>query len=334
MTRDVGIGVFLPTFSTRDRRTGKEIGEFAETAESLGFDSLWATDHLLHGSLFYRASWLDPLVALTYASARTSRVDLGTSILVMPTRHPLTLAKEIATLQSLCGDRFILGAGTGWDPQEFEAMGIIKSERGKRTDESIEIVRRLLTGETVTFEGDHYRIHDIEIEPAAARVMRLWVGGGRQLVHEKSPERSVMAPKVLQRIARADGWIARPTSTAAQISEDLSDIRDHLELKGRDVESLVVAHENFLHLVDVDDPEKAREQQKHAFSQVMGDQRPFEYLDEVYLTGTIQEVQDKLKKRIEAGVRYLMLHTLTPEPEQLTAWREHIFPLLGPTSSG
>ena len=98
------VGVFLPTFGGDDRRSGAEIAAFARRAEELGFDSVWATDHLLHGSVFYRAPWLDPILSLTYASAVTSRVRLGTSILVMPTRHPVLLAKELSTLAALSGD--------------------------------------------------------------------------------------------------------------------------------------------------------------------------------------------------------------------------------------
>ena len=94
--------------------------------------------------MFYRTPWLDPIVSLTYASAVTTRVRLGTSTLVMPTRHPVLLAKELSTLQALSRDRFILGVGTGWDEREFEAVGMRKSERGARTDEAVELVRRLL----------------------------------------------------------------------------------------------------------------------------------------------------------------------------------------------
>jgi alkanesulfonate monooxygenase SsuD/methylene tetrahydromethanopterin reductase-like flavin-dependent oxidoreductase (luciferase family) len=110
--------------------------------------------------VFYRTPWLDPIVSLTYASAVTTRVRLGTSILVMPTRHPVLLAKELSTLQALSRDRFILGVGTGWDEREFEAVGMRKSERGARTDEAVELVRRL-AGERVSNDGRFARLHDV-----------------------------------------------------------------------------------------------------------------------------------------------------------------------------
>jgi probable F420-dependent oxidoreductase len=326
---DLRFGVFLPTFSDASGRSGAEVASFARHAERLGFDSLWATDHLLHGSIFYSASWLDPLLSLAFAASVTSRVRLGTSVLVMPTRHPLLLAKDISTLQALSGDRFILGVGTGWDRREFEALGQRKAERGARTREAIEVVRGLVDGKPMTFEGRFTRLDHIEVGPAPKRRLQVWVGGGRQLAHPKSPEQPVFAPAVLDRIARADGWIARPTSTPAQISEDRQAIAAHRASIGADGDDrFVVAHENFLHLLAGDDPTAVRREQRRVFERVMGRGRPFEYFDRVYLTGTETEVIRKLEDRIAAGVRYFMLHTLVPSVDQLDLWMERIIPRL------
>lgn len=322
----VRIGVFLPTFGGDERRSGAEIAAFARRVEELGFDSVWATDHLLHGSVFYRAPWLDPILSLTYASAVTTRVRLGTSILVMPTRHPVLLAKELSTLAALSGDRAILGVGTGWDEREFEAVGMRKSQRGARTDEAVELVRRLVAGERVSHEGPFVRLHDVEIGPPTEATLPIWVAGGRQLPHAASPERPEMAPAVLRRIADAEGWIARPTSLPSQIREDLAEIRTALGERGRDPATFTVAHENFLHLVPTDDPAEAEREQRRAFTAVMGEGRPFEYFQQVYLTGTVAEILDKIGERIRSGAEYLMLHTLEPSPRQLDLWAEHILP--------
>lgn len=325
----IPLGVFLPTFGGNERRTGTEIATFARRAEELGFDSVWATDHLLHGSLFYRTAWLDPILSLTFASATTSRVRLGTSILVMPTRHPVLLAKELSTLQALSSDRLILGVGTGWDEREFETVGMHKRERGARTDEAIELVQRLLTGERVSYAGRFTQLDHVEIGPAMQGRLPLWVAGGRQVPHAASPEPPLMAPAVLRRIAAGDGWIARPTSLPSQIRDDLAEIRAALGRRGRDVETFMVAHENFLHLVPTEDPAEAEREQRRVFTAVMGEGRPFEYFQEVYLTGTLGEVRAKIEERIDAGARYLMLHTLEPSTRQLDLWAEHLLPLLG-----
>ena len=119
------IGVFLPTYLVPggEREHTRELRRFAVRAEELGFDSLFATDHLLTATRFYRVSWLEPITTLTYAAAVTERVKLGTSILVLPTRQPVVLAKEISTLQRLSGGRFVFGAGVGWYDPVFESVG-------------------------------------------------------------------------------------------------------------------------------------------------------------------------------------------------------------------
>jgi probable F420-dependent oxidoreductase len=323
-----GVGVFLPTFVGADGRTGAELAAFARHAEELGFDSVWATDHLLHQSRFYAVPWLDPIVSLTYVAAATSRLRLGTSVLVLPTRHPVVLAKELATLQALADERFILGAGTGWDDREFQAVGQQRSQRGRRTDESIAIVTRLLAGESVTHEGRFYQLHDTEVGPAMRSALRLWTAGGRQLAHADSPERPVMAPAVLRRIAASDGWIARPTSQPAQIGEDIAEIRGALQAAGRDPGAFTFAHENFLHLVPTENREAALAEQRRVFTMIMGENRPFEYFEQVYLTGTPSQIVDKLRARTALGIEYLVLHTLQPSPQQLDLWVEHILPHL------
>src|SRR2546425_663524 len=134
------LGVFLPSYLIpgEESRHADQIRRFAVRAEELGFDSLFITDHLLPAHRFYRVSWTEPLVTLAHVAAVTSRVLLGTSILVLPTRSPVVLAKEISTLQHLCGGRFVYGIGAGWYDKEFEATGSARSQRGPRTDEVLE----------------------------------------------------------------------------------------------------------------------------------------------------------------------------------------------------
>jgi probable F420-dependent oxidoreductase len=323
-----GVGVFLPTFTGPQGRTGPELATFAQHAEQLGFDSVWATDHLLHSSRFYAVPWLDPIVSLSYVAAKTSRLRLGTSILVLPTRQPVVLAKQVATLQALADERFILGVGTGWDEREFRAVGQQRAERGQRTDESIAIVSRLLAGESVTYDGRFYQLRDVEVGPAMRSPLRLWAAGGRQLPHADSPERPILAPPVLRRIAASAGWIARPTSLPAQIGEDADEIRRALRAAGRDPDTFTFAHENFLHLVPTENREEALAEQRRAYTRVMGTNRPFEYFEQVYLTGTPSQIVGKLLARTALGIEYLILHTLQPSAEQLDLWVKHILPHL------
>jgi alkanesulfonate monooxygenase SsuD/methylene tetrahydromethanopterin reductase-like flavin-dependent oxidoreductase (luciferase family) len=146
-------GVFLPSYiwAGDGPERARGIKEFARTVEDLGFDSLFITDHLFAAKRFYSVSFLEPLSTLATVSAVTDRVRLGTSILIMPVRHPVLLAKELATMQFLSENRMILGAGIGWNDAEYAAMGIPRSERGSRTDEMLDIMIPLLEGANAFF---------------------------------------------------------------------------------------------------------------------------------------------------------------------------------------
>lgn len=321
-------GVFLPSYiwegDGHDRARG--IKAFARTVEDLGFDSLFITDHLLAAKRFYSVSFLEPLSALAVAAGATERVRLGTSILIMPLRNPVILAKELATLQFLSENRMILGAGVGWNEAEYAAVGVHKSERGKRTDEMLDIMIPLLEGETVSFRGRYFSVEDLFIEPISSQRPEIWIGGGSQLADPKSPDLPRFVEAVKARVLRTDGWIPRPTCPPDDIARDWDELQDYYRQHGRDPGDCVVAHENFLHLVMTNDPAKAREEQHRAFLKVMSSERGPQYLESVYLFGTPDEVIASLQARVDAGVEYFVLHTMTPDPAQLQQWIDEIIP--------
>ena len=321
------LGTFVPSYLLpgQDARHGDQIRRFAVRAEELGFDSLFITDHLLTAKRFYRVSWTEPMMTLSHVAAVTSRVKLGTSVLVLPTRQPVVLAKEIATLQHLSGGRFVYGIGTGWYPPEFESTGSTRQQRGVRTDEVLEASMQLLKGGHVTFEGKYYRMSDITVEPLS-HIPPVWVAGGAQFAHEASPDQPEMSPNVLARICRWDGWIARPTAAPPQIVADLAEIDAELGRMGTDraAKKFTVAHENFLWLSEKASREAAVEEQKHYVLAVVSDERPWDYIEAVYLTGTIDDVQRRIQERIDAGVEEMFLHTMTADLHQLELFAKHI----------
>ncbi len=326
---DVGrFGVFLPSYVWEgdgpERARG--IKAFAREVEELGFDSLFVTDHLLAAKRFYSVNWLEPLTTLAVAAGATERVRLGTSILIMPLRNPVILAKELATLQFLSDNRVILGAGVGWNESEYEAVGVHKSERGKRTDEMLDIMLPLLEGERVTYHGRYYDVDDVFIEPRTSQRPLLWIGGGSQLADPKSPDVAKFLASVKQRTLRSDGWIPRPTCPPADIARDWHELQAAFREAGRDPSDCLVAHENFMHLVMTNDPVKAREEQHEAFLKVMSNERGPKYLETVYLFGTPDEIVASLQARVDAGVEYFFLHTMTPDPAQLRQWVDEIIP--------
>ncbi len=260
------------------------------------------------------------------AAGATERVRLGTSVLVMPLRNPVILAKELATLQFLSDNRVILGAGVGWNDAEYEAVGVHKSERGKRTDEMLDIMMPLLEGETVTYHGQFYTVDDVFIEPRTTQRPLLWIGGGSQLAAPKSPDLPKFVESVKRRTVRSDGWIPRPTCPPPTSPATGSSCRPRCASPARTRPTTLVAHENFLHLVMTDDPAEARRQQHEAFLKVMSAERGPEYLESVYLFGTPDEIVASLQARVDAGVEYFFLHTMTPDPAQLQLWVDHIIP--------
>lgn len=168
----------------------------AERAEALRFDSLFVTDHVvLPGSAERstypysatgqfpggaRQDYLDPLALLGWLAHATTRIRLGTSVLVVPYRNPLVTAKMLATLDQLARGRLILGVGTGWWREEFEALAAPPfAERGPVTDEYLRLMRQTWTTDPVTFRGTYYQVRDVHVlpKPAQGGGIPIWVGG-------------------------------------------------------------------------------------------------------------------------------------------------------------
>jgi probable F420-dependent oxidoreductase len=172
----VHLGVILPNFGKGSSPAA--IRRVAEAAEEVGFDSVWATEHIIVGpeAVNPYGRVYDPLVTLGWIAGWTDRVRLGTSIVLLPLHHPMHLAKEVATLQELSGGRFTLGVGVGWHRDEFEFMGVEFAGRGRRADEAIRLLRALWSGER-DFDGRYWSFRDATAEPRPVPQPEIWVGG-------------------------------------------------------------------------------------------------------------------------------------------------------------
>jgi probable F420-dependent oxidoreductase len=167
-----------------------------ERVEELGYDSIWLSDSATMAGPA-------PLVALAAAAARTTRLKLGTSVLVAPARNPVLLAKELATVDTLSGGRLLPAFGLGIDAEpEAGAIGVARSERAARTEEAIEIVRLLWQGEPVTYAGRFASLAGVSLSPVPTRTnLDIWLGGS--------------SPAALRRTGRlADGWLGSFVSPA------------------------------------------------------------------------------------------------------------------------
>lgn len=189
------IGIALPIFGKYAGRN--EILETALAAEALGYDSIWVSDHVVvpdHHNVFGEVFY-DPLISLGFIASVTSRIELGTSVLVLPYRNPLVLAKSVSSLDALSEGRVILGIGSGWLKGEFKALGIDYSQRGSMTDEYIEIMKELWTSESPSYKGAHHSFSGIRFEPKPVQKPHppIWVGGESRRAVERA-------------VKHGDGW--------------------------------------------------------------------------------------------------------------------------------
>lgn len=323
------VGTWLPNFAFDDDGIdhAARLRHWIVRAEELGMDSIWVTDHLLRARNMYARTWLEPLTTLAFAAAITKKVLLGPGVLLLPLRNPVLLAKEVLSIQKLSNGRFILGAGTGWFDNEFEAVGTKKSERGRRTDEVLEIVRRLAAGENLTYDGKYYHLKEVNVEPSPVKIP-IWIGGGSQAPHPASMEKPQLDPKVARRIASAEGWFSRPASTGEQIAEDWRLLKPYLQDAGKKPEDMVFAHGQWVHLTEETRRDRALELQHQAAVNILGTGRPRELLEMSYLFGTVDEILENLRQRVQAGVEHLILHPYTDDPAQLEFWGCELLPKL------
>jgi len=167
----------------------------AERSEALQLDSLWLSAHIIvppqtksdyamvpgrkYGDHWTDGYW-EPFTILSYLSGMTSKITLGTSIVVLPMHNPFELAKQVAEVDQLSRGRFVFGIGVGWFEEEFEILGQKFNNRGKRTDEALQLMNKLWTEEPVTFEGKYYNVAEASFRPKPVQQPGppIWVAGG------------------------------------------------------------------------------------------------------------------------------------------------------------
>jgi probable F420-dependent oxidoreductase len=171
---------------------GPVLLDWAGEIERLGFDTLWFRDHVL-----WHSPVLDPFTALGACAARTTRIRLGTGVLLLPLRNPVLVAKAIASLDFLSSGRAMLGIGVGGEfAREYEACGVPLGERGRRADEAVAAIRVLWSESPATYKGEFYRFENVLMEPRPLQTPPpIWVGG--------------RSDRALARAGRlGDGWLA------------------------------------------------------------------------------------------------------------------------------
>jgi probable F420-dependent oxidoreductase len=237
----VDIGCHLPVYGPAATREGLLLA--ARRIEALGYDSLWVSDHVvipweIRSRYPYNATgdfplspatdFLEPLTALALVAAVTTRVRLGTTVLVLPHRHPVLAAKMLATLDHLAPGRVILGAGVGWMKEEIELFGVPYHRRGAWSDEAIKIMRACWRDDRVSFKGQFFSFEGLGCRPRPANgTIPIWIGGH--------------TGRALQRVATlGDGWHAAfPTPDA--LGHGITHLREACRQAGRDPATLAIS---------------------------------------------------------------------------------------------
>lgn len=213
------IGVALPHYG--DHASVEAVAAVATECERLGFDSVWVSDHLTFDLAKYGGSddligVLEPLATLGVLASETSRVGLGTMVLCNEFRHPVVVAKTVATIHQASGGRVELGMGAGWYEREFDLSGIDFPRAGvrlARLEESVVLLKRLLSGQAVEFAGEHYRVSGMVVQPVQTPPPTVWVGG-------KGDRAVALAGRV------GDGWNAAWFSDPEAYAERASRLGD------------------------------------------------------------------------------------------------------------
>ena len=274
-------GVMLPHY--RHVASTEAITRLGKEAEDMGYDSVWVTDLIVippdyvdFGPVFYES-----LTVLAFVAGLTSTIRLGTSIIVLPYRNPIHLAKVASTIDALSQGRLILGLGVGGVESEFRQLGAPWEERGDRSDEAIRIFKELWTSENPSIQTKNYRVSDIAFYPKPVQKphLPLWIGGNSR--------------RALRRVVEfGDVW--HPTGVKPDVLAEMTPRLWRLaERAGRDPREIGIALRQPLKIVS--DPALSN--------------------DEWPLVGTVKQVIDNVAEFRDAGVGHLVMDTFYGLPE-------------------
>lgn len=206
------------------------IRDYAQAAEALGYEHLLAYDHVLGANPDSRPHWAgyrhtdmfyEPLVLFSYLAGITQKIEFVSGIIILPQRQTVLVAKQAAALDVLSGGRLRLGIGIGWNPVEYEALGEDFHNRGRRSEEQVDVLRQLWTYELVTYEGRWHKITDAGLNPLPVqRPIPLWFGG--------------TSDTVMRRLARiGDGWFPQGFGPDELGRENLEKLHAYIREAGR-----------------------------------------------------------------------------------------------------
>jgi probable F420-dependent oxidoreductase len=290
-----------------------ELVALVELVERSGYDSLWVGDHIS-----FAVPVLDPLLQLAQAAVVSRRLTLGTSVYLLPLRHPAPVAKQVATLDHLTEGRLIFGVGVGGEfPREYEVCGVPRGERGARLSEGITLLRQFWSGEPVSYAGKHYApFTDVPMQPPARQRSGppIWCGG--------------RSDGALRRTGRlADGWLSYVV-TPEMYRTGLEKIEAAAHAAARSVARFATGHLLFTRIDDSYDKALDAATETLSVRYAMDFRRPAQ---RYCALGRPEQVAERIREFHAAGVRHVMLDLLGPyeqRDEQIARFAAEALPLL------
>jgi probable F420-dependent oxidoreductase len=284
-------GVNIPNYG--DRAAPGEILRWVSRAEELGYHLAMVSDHVAltpDVERLFPAPFYDPFATLSWLAGQTTSIELGTTVIVLPYRHPLLMARMAAAVDQFSGGRLVLGVAAGWAPGEFAAVGADYRSRGRIADESLRAMKALWSNDIAKFDGSHVRFGPVATGPRPVRPIPIWVGG-----HSTGALRRA--------VLHGDAW--HPTSVPPGYLEQagMPQLRRVAEQKGRPVPALVPRIK--LRITSRPLPDHGR---------ILGE-------------GTIGQVRDDIAALAELGATHVVLDTTYPG-ETVRQPAEHYLGLL------
>jgi probable F420-dependent oxidoreductase len=296
-----------------DMPDARALVDYGVRMEELGFDSLWVWDHILLG-VKPNFPIIDSLTTLTAIAARTSRIKLGTGILVLPLRNPVVLAKQLSSMDQLSNGRLLMGMASGWYKREFDAVGVPFDQRGKIMDENLEILTRFWTEDLVSGEWPHHSIPAGVMYPKPVQKPRppILIGG--------------YVDRVLKRAAVAgDGWLTyfyKPDSFAAAWAK----IRGFASEAGKDPDALLNAAQLPIMVG------KSRADVEARMMEWLGTEWDYaswsDSTKDSAILGTVDECVAQLREHLAVGVQKIIFVPYRYEAEQIDIIAREIIPRL------
>jgi probable F420-dependent oxidoreductase len=313
MAKTTHYGIAMQNFTRApEMPDARALIEYGVRMEKLGFESIWAWDHILLG---VEPSFPihEALTMLTAIAARTEKIRVGTGILVMPMRNPVLLAKELATIDHISNGRLLVGAAVGWYKREFDSLGVDFSRRGKIMEQSLEVINRLWTEDRVDGEYPPNNLRGAVFQPKPLQKPRppILIGG--------------YVDAVLKRAAtKGDGWLTY-YYTAESFARAWAKIRGFAEEAGRDPDTLISTNQLPICIgarAKIEAPMKQWLQTEWDYASWS------ESTMESAIMGTVEECVEQLEPHLATGIDRIIFVPYRYEKEQVEAVAQEIIPRL------